>query len=237
MARGVQLSQLVSDVRAECGHSLNAAQSVSTREKIQYLLRRTQTELFEAHEWPQLEVYRDVLLHAGDKTYDFPEDISFEHTARLHYLDGSEWVAVPYGIGDAEYSVYSTEYANPSRVSPVQRWRFDPDTAQFEVWPVPPVDGKVRIWGTKALAPLVKESDRCTLDGTMLVLFVAAEILARSRAEDAQVKLQKAQDLLRRLKTRSITNKSDIIVLGAVDPYSRRNQYRRPYLDYIPRGG
>lgn len=236
MARGVQLSQLVTDVRAECGHSLNAAQSVSTRERIQYLLRRTQQELYEANEWPQLYVYRDLLLHAGDKTYDFPTDIGFEHTVKLHYLSGSQWVHVPYGIGDGEYSQMSTEYADAVRSYPVQGWRFDPDTAQFEVWPVPPEDGKVRIWGTKSLAPLIANNDRCTLDGTMLVLFVSAEILARARSEDAQIKLQKAQDLLRRLKTRSITQKSSMVVLGSDDPYSEPN-VRRPYLDYVPRGG
>ncbi len=236
MSRGTLLSEMVTDVRAECGHSLNAAQSVSTREKIQYLLRRTQAELYDNHEWPQLEVYRDVLLHAGDKTYDFPADINFEHTIKLHYLDGSVWYDVPYGVGDGEYSLHSTEYDDPSRVYPVQRWRFDPDSAQFEVWPVPPTDGKVRIWGTKALAPLVKESDRSTLDGTMLVLFVAAELLARDKSEDAQLKLQKAQERLRRLKTRSISQKSDMVVLGGDDPYTLRRP-GRPYLDYVPRGG
>ncbi len=236
MARGVQLSQLVKDVRAECGHSMSVSQGVNTREKIQYLLRRTQTELFEANEWPQLFVYRDVLLHAGDKTYDFPIDFSFEHTLHLHYLNGTTWSAVPYGIGDAEYSVYSTDTENPTRASPVQRWNFDPDNAQFEVWPVPPTDGTVRLWGTKARAPFIAEGDRCTLDGTMLVLFVASEILAKSKSEDAQIKLQKAQELLRRLKARSVSNKTGTVVLGGVDPYNGRST-KRPYLDYIPRGG
>lgn len=230
MAVGVQLQQLVKDVRAEIGHSLSVAQGQQTREKIQYLLRRTQTELHTAHDWPRLSVRRDVDLHAGTRVYDFPADVSFEHAVSISYKNGTEWVPLGHGIGDTEFN----QHALGEEVSPAQKWDYDADNDQIEIWPVPPenITGGLRVWGTKALGNFIAETDVSTLDGTLLTLFVAAEMLAKQKSEDAQVKLTKAQDYLRKLLDRSVSRKSGVVILGGG---SSRQRQLRPYRDYIPR--
>jgi len=54
----------------------------------------------------------------------------------------------------------------------------------------------------KALPPLVADTDTCILDPNLLILTVAAEMLARSRSEDAQLKLSLANNHYQRLKGR-----------------------------------
>jgi hypothetical protein len=103
---------------------------------------------------------------------------------------------------------------------------------QMEVWPVPAQAGFLRVIGRRALKPLVDDTDVSTLDGTLLVLFVAADILARQKSEDARVKLTAAQRYLRNLARRQTANKRTPFILGG--GMISTSRLPRPGLDYIP---
>jgi len=98
---------------------------------------------------------------------------------------------------------------------------------------VPSQAGTLRINGRRALSAMVADADYSTLNGSLIGLHVAADILARNKAEDAKVKMNEAQRLLRNLARRQTANKRKPFVLGGGIPSSWAQQLR-PGIDYIP---
>lgn len=93
------------------------------------------------------------------------------------------------------------------RSDPIQKWDVIQDraglTEQIEVWPVPASSGVaiMRIYGHAPLLPFAADSDVSTLDGDLIVLMAAAEVLAESKDKTGSaLKLQLAKDLLSTLK-------------------------------------
>jgi hypothetical protein len=74
---------------------------------------------------------------------------------------------------------------------PIQNWRWS-EEGQFEIWPINVQGQSIRFTGQRALDPLAAGTDTADLDDLMLVLFVAADILARSKQADAKLKLDAA---------------------------------------------
>jgi hypothetical protein len=62
----MQLREMLTALRAECGLSTNVAHGLNDRESMVYLLDRTQLDLWEAWDWPFLTVDRDIALGAAD---------------------------------------------------------------------------------------------------------------------------------------------------------------------------
>ena len=193
MAVGVQLQQLRADLRAEIGHSLNAAHGINNEASQNYLLRRTQEELFVDMDWPRQIVYRDIALVAGTRYYDYPADTTFDTINQMWCANGVDWLKMDYGITPDNLTGYNSDIG--VRAWPLRRWRHDPDQGQIEMWPVPNVDGTARVEATLGLSPLIQNTDVCTLDSNLIVLFTAAEILADQRSEKAPVILQKSAEL------------------------------------------
>jgi hypothetical protein len=74
------------------------------------------------------------------------------------------------------------------------RWDYkDISEKQFEVHPIPNTDGGyMRFSGTRNLNPLVADTDKCTLDADLIVLFAAVEILGPRNDKEAERKLKLA---------------------------------------------
>ena len=85
----------------------------------------------------------------------------------------------------------------------------------------------------KEYAPLLSDDDVSSIDATAISLFTAAELLARAKAEDASMKLQKAQKYTLALMGNSISAKRRVSTLGSGPPSSKGSQ-ATPYVDYIP---
>lgn len=207
MARNVTLGELIDDVRAEAGHSLQPNLGAAMREVLVKIIQRQQRRLWEDFDWPFLRVDRDVPAQAGQRYYDFPDDLSIERLEKIEFKWGDRWHKLDYGIGPTELDQYDSD--RDVRSWPIYRWQEAEDN-QIEVWPVPAnngstvaVDGMIRFTGIRNLRPLVSESDRADLDDTLLVLYSAAEILAREKAADAGLKLQMAERHYQRLKARN----------------------------------
>lgn len=210
MPLNVTLASLLNDLRAETNRSLTPAHGAGEADHLKYLLRRTQQRIAEDNAWPHLTVNRDITFGIGQRYAAYPADLPFDAIDSVHVKVGSRWQPVVSGIGPVEFSTYDSEAAITGY--PVLRWQHDPDTNSIEAWPVPNQTSILRLRGRRTLRPLINDADQCDLDSNLIVMFAAAEMLARSKGEDAALKLQTAQRLLRSLLGRQ--SKSAPFVIG-----------------------
>jgi hypothetical protein len=218
MARTQTLQEMVSNLRAEAGHSLNVAQGTNTESTLKYLLKRTQEELWTAFVWPELLLRDDRPMSAGTFNYDYGTTLKFDMIREAWAASSSadSWAPVSYGISE-DKRVPQT-LANTSSGDPVQCW--EAFGTRFRVWPTPVTSTWLRFKGNQELSPLIANSDSSTLDATLIILFTASELLARSKAEDAANKLQKAQRHLTKLLGNQVSAKNKISTYGASSPDS-----------------
>ena len=204
MPVGVALVDLRRDLRAETGQSLNPAQGVQSQATQDNQLDRQQRELWANYDWPHLRYWVDVPAVPGQNVYDYPHrnavrpdqsDLVAADRGRRH---GSRWLTAS---GPSTRCPSTPQQGTPLRwgnMASVANGKTDP-VGQFEVLPIPNVDGTLRFDGQAPVNPLVADDDICIIDSKAIVLFAAAEILATKKVEAAQLKLLKAQTYLRRL--------------------------------------
>lgn len=234
MARGVALEQLIYDLRSEVGQSTNPAVSRSTRSRFITILNRVQRRLFTDFQWPFLNIHRDIQMQAGSRYYDFPDDIDMDRAVRFETKDGSLWKRMGFGITNVHLNQYDSDA--DVRSDPAWRWDYhleDGETEpQFEVWPIPATDGDadslenyVRVHGQQKLTTMVNDADVCLLDADLLVLYAAAEILAKRGSRDATAKLENANAHYLKLKGRATPGSEPFKVGG--DTFGMDNGGRR----------
>jgi hypothetical protein len=229
MARGVTLAELVDQFRLECGMSTQPAQGTQTREHIKQMLRRVQETLFADFDWPFLHVFRTENLLPGENIYSWPDDLDVNDVRQLWDYYGATYYPLGYGISMQDRNAHD----ETSRCDPAMRWEIR-DDRQYEIWPVPATARPCVIEAYLSLKPMVEENSRCTMDGTLLVLFAAAEWLARNKMPDAQAKLQAAQQFSRNLRKRSVSDKRRNVIpllpgrTDAVIPDPTRRVYGQP---------
>jgi hypothetical protein len=236
MALGVQLRDLIRGVRAETGKSLNVAHGIAERDSIVYQIQQKQEWLYYNFDWASLDTKAPLTTVAGTDLYNFPATLAFDFVNAVSCSDDglTGFCPVKYGIGPNEYN------CTPKGTQgwPVQAWQVDPANApntQFSVWPVPSKVGTLLFQGRAALRPLIADDDVSTLDGTLIVLFVAADILARNKAEDAAKKLGDARVHMRNITRRQGANKRAPFILGGGMSAGAYNGLRRG-IDYIAPG-
>ena len=248
MPLNVPLSTLRLELRAETGTSLNPAQGVQVQQTIDLLLARQQRELWDAYNWEHLQYWSDMPVAQGQALYSYPVEMPFEQIRRIFIsmAPTGQWTPLRYGI-----KPWMIRPAGPNQGTPV-RWRnvITVDTSgptpvtnpigQFEIIPTPSSGQMLlRLLGLAPLNALVADSDTCMIDSKAIVLFAAAEVLANQKSEGASIKLQKAQNYLRKLLAdqggdkRLNYNMAGSYKYGNDPSYSRYNRLV-PYLDYIP---
>ncbi len=202
MPRGVTtLSQMVRDLRLETGRSPNLNFGQDEYPALTHLLRRTQETLYWDYEWQFLKYRQDITLSAGQRYYDFPSFILFERIQRIRVKNGNIWQPVKRGISMDNYNTLDSD--NDARADPVLAWDIlDAGSGdQMEFWPLPATNGgQIRVEGIKGLGAFISDGDVCTLDDTLIVLFAAAKLLARDKADDAKEALSAAQKHLNNLR-------------------------------------
>lgn len=213
--RGVTLDELVRRLRVQLSHSVNVAHGSATEEHLKEHLRLAQDWLWEKYDWEHLDVSRDVVLEAGTRYYALPADMTEERINRVTFKDGSEWIALEYGIEPEHFSCYDSD--NGATSWPVCRWRTaeEPnpvpegleDRQWIEVWPVPSNTGDsqtkwgcLRLRGIRKMAPLVDGDDKCEIDGNLIVMHAAIRLVARQSQKDAERLAGEADALRMRLQ-------------------------------------
>ena len=223
MARGDTLGELLADVRAECRITTSVAQGQANENYLKRLIRRYYTQLYDDYEWPFKRILKSnarKTIAAGSRYYDFPTNIDLERIERVWYLDGGHWLPLERGIEPTDYSRYDSD--SDVRADPMLKWDIYSDT-QFEVWPMPASAGTVWVDGVKKKNELTGNDDTCDLDGDMIVLFVAAEVLAATNQKDSQLKLQAAQSRRDQLRGRIAASEDDVVMGGEADEGPRRS--------------
>lgn len=204
-------------LRSEIGASTNVSMGVNTLPHLKHILRRTQEKLWQDFDWQFAWIERDEQLEGGQRYYAFDDDIDFERIRHAHVLYANTWREIRYGITPGDYN-----QSNPDlgmRQDPPMKWRHW-EGNQFEVWPVPAsANCKIRFRAIKKLDPLISDSDRAELDDNLIVLFAAAELLAKNKSEDAGAKLQAAQTHYQKLKGNG--QKTDVFTMGGGLPTER----------------
>lgn len=234
--RIMQLGEMLSLLRAEARISPNVAHGSHTIPTHVALLRRVQEELYDAYAWPLLHTVGDVSLSPGERYSAFPSLLDYPGiVAAFARNAGTRWAELEFGIGIEQYNDVDSDGGATAQI--VRRWRpyLSPlaeqvHTNMFEVWPVPDVPTTVRFTGKRRLMPLNDpNTDVSTLDGPLVVLHAAAEILAGQKAEDAALKLEKARARFSNLKARQSVQDNRRLNLSA--PTSGRRLRRG--IDYI----
>jgi hypothetical protein len=232
------LANCVYNLRGETGHSLNTAQGQNNIDTLKYILKRAQQELWTAYVWPTLMTSYDLQTVAGQFIYTFPTGIAFEDIRKTFVAPDSASTWRP-GLDysqDMEDLILPGGSNSQSGDGP-QFWRPHNDGTlpnQFRIWPTPVTSNYwIRFRAMKQLAAFIADADVSTLDAMTIVLFSAAEILARAKAEDAANKLRKAQVHLMALLGNTVSAKRRTATLGS----SARHYRPTPGLDYIPQTG
>jgi hypothetical protein len=204
MARGATLTSLVTDLRAEIGHSISPSVGQEKLGQLKRYLARHQETLYTGYDWPHMiEREGDKALAAGQRYYDFPSTVNPDRVLGVSVRWGNQWIPVNFGIDtERQYNVFDPSETG-DRNDPVQNWDWydDGGQLQFEVWPTPASAGTIRFRGVKPLSPLSANSDTADLDSNLIVLYAAAEMM--QGMDGAKAKESLANDLLRRLKGNS----------------------------------
>jgi len=203
MARGKQLQELVAQLRAETGRNQSVAVGTSELDNLKEQLARVQEILYDEYDWPFLTVERSIDLQAGQRFYDFPTDLNYDRLNCVKFKYGNVYTDVERGITFDDYSIYDSN--EDERSSPLIKWdvRNTGTIEQLEAWPVPNEEGTLHFFGTKKLSRFTQDEDRADLDDRLIVLFTAAEILARQKSPDAKNKGDLANARLLKLRGNS----------------------------------
>jgi hypothetical protein len=226
MAR-LTLDEMLNDLRAEANISLLPGHNTASRDAHIVLLRRVQRELWLQHTWPDQIVYRDVPIAAHQAYYEYPSDLDFEAIQIAWVNDTAEWVPLGYGITPEDRDIYADDFYEGT---PEKYQHYTDNEDQFELWPIPDATSKVRFKGMRRVAKLVEAKDKSTLDGTLIVLFAASELLAQAKNELAGLKQQKATAYFHRLRGMLSSQKTAPFVIGG----GGQPATGRPGIDYIP---
>lgn len=234
--RLMTLDEMLDELRAEARLSQNVGHGLHTVDAHRKLLRRIQEELYDNHEWPVLKTTRTVALDAGQRYAAYPADMALPGIEYAYTRQGNSlFVLLHYGIGVDELNTFDSDA--DGRDFPIRRWQnfISPsgetvNQNMFEVWPVPSRPAVVRFSGKRKLFPLIEGGDTSTLDGPLIVMHAAVEILSAQKAEDAALKLQKAQERMNSLKRRqTMADNRPLNLAGGA-----RRFRPRPGIDYIP---
>src|SRR6185436_6408464 len=101
MARTQTLQEMVSNLRAEAGHSTTVAQGTNTEQTLKYLLKRTQEELWTSFAWPELTLRDDRAMQVGVYLYDYGTTLKFDMIREAFSTTAAStgrWTPVQYGI-------------------------------------------------------------------------------------------------------------------------------------------
>lgn len=202
MARGTTLTSLLAMLNGELGNS--TATNVARDAELTVLLSNKQKQMASEYNWPFLERRWNAACASGVQFVGLPtmddlgdtSAIDFEKPVLVEVLWNTYYTPVEYGIGSEQYN--TLDFARGQQSDQIQRWRMNANVNEvtsantYEVWPVPVTAQVMRFTGQRTLKALAVAADTADLDDMLLVLFVAAEKLARTKQADAALKMQAA---------------------------------------------
>lgn len=208
------LSELRAELRAALGFGSTGASAGPNQTLIDSALRDAQTLLYYTHDWAHLRRYETKQTGASATLIDYPATADQDRIKALSVYRGGVWSkALVKGIAPELYTYQANE-------SWPQRWE---PYAQIEIWPQTDADYAVRIFFIKALDAFTGDTDRASIDDTMIMLVAKANMKAHYRHPDAARYDTQASALINSLKAKSWSKS----VFNA-DDYSEAEPMARP---------
>lgn len=242
MARNTPLARALQLLKGELGYALLPGTASAADSELYILIEERQKWLASEFDWPFLSEKAEVNLVAGTRFYTLPTTLNFERPVKVDCLFNSIWHCVDYGISVHNYNALASgDGVTAQAQDPVYAWRYqEGDDTMFEVWPVPASAQTLRFQGQRTLTNLRKTEEgmefnfstvaTLDLDDTLVVLFAAAEKLARMEKADAKAKLALAEQRFARLRATS-TSAPKTFVIGESTDQPKGVAYRRPRLN------
>lgn len=194
MPVGTTLAVLRQMLNAECGDEMDETISPALVAPNNQKLNNQQSFLFTQHAYLRGKTVVSLPAVVGQQYYAMPAGIDFDHLEKPSFVNVANFrYRLGYGIGQEEYNIFRSDLGVTA--SPVMRWQMinAGSGLQVEMWPIPSVPQSLVFTGLLPLTQMVNDSDTCVIDDLALVLFTAAEILARKGSGDAQAKAAKAK--------------------------------------------
>lgn len=225
------------ELRVEARLSSNVAHGSHLEPAHISRLRRVQEELYSTPDWKPLQIRVTDTLNPGQRTAALPARLTITGLDGVFARQTGEqnWYALRYGISPAHLSEVDSD-ADERRDRVLRFTNFQPDgaeqvtTDELEFWPIPVAATSIMYVGEQALHPLADpDADYSTIDGPLVVLHAAAELLASQKAEDAPLMMQRAQSRFNLLKAQhsALDNRSFNMAGGKPQRRGRRG------IDYV----
>ena len=224
------LSEMLTELRHEARLSSSVSHGSHLEDRHISLLRRVQQALYDSYDWPVLQGVETVTIAAGLRHGAYPARTSFEGIESVYCrMEGeTDWYPLTYGIEPDHLDQFDSDAGETGER--VMRWQHhQPPEAErtltdmFEVWPLADRDAQLRFERKRKLDKLVdRNTDYSTIDGLSIVLHAAAEILAGQKAEDADLKLQKAIRRVEMMRARQASADNRRVTLGLGRPTPER---------------
>ena len=220
MPVGTQLSVLRTMLNAECGEEMDETVSPALVARNNQVLNNQQAFLYAQHAYLKGKAVVSLQGAVGTQYYNVPGGIDFDHLEHPVFTNVSNFrYRIGYGIGQEEYNLFRSDLGVTA--SPVMRWQIinigSPAVAQIELWPIPSVLQSIVYTGVLPMTAMVQDTDPCVIDDLALVLFTAAELLARKNLADGQAKAAKAKSHMDALKA-AFPSKYEIFNLSGQQP-------------------
>lgn len=236
--RLMQLSAMLTELRSEARISADILHGNHLQPRYVALLARVQEEVYDAYNWPGLVTSGTVTLAPRQRYAAYPEQLSFGGIRKVFQKNTTgDWFELTYGIDIQDLNKTDSD-SGKTQENPLKWANYLSPQAEeinenmFEVWPVPDRETVLRFGGKRKLLPLFDTAkDRSTVDGIVVVLHAAAELLAANKAEDAGLKLQKAQARFDQLKVNQTSPDNRRMFLssgreGLPDPRASGQRFR-----------
>ena len=184
------------ELLARLGFAATGASAGVVRNNIDSILRTAQKVLYEASDWVKLRKYEDLELGVNQFQLDYPVNANPERIKAISVdmTGNGDWSdPIPRGISPAMYSTLDN-------VGAPQRWE---PYEQIEFYPKNDTIRDVRVFYIKNLDRLTEDDDRFNIDDDLVLLVALADAKAHYRQPDAQIYLERSNNLLTRLKAQA----------------------------------
>jgi len=191
MALNRTLGELRAELQTRLGFGMSGQAGIVNSPLIDSFIRAAQDYLYEECEWAELQ--RDVEFLGGTEQvlYDYPIDCNVEKLREFAVKDTGQYYPLSQGISIATRNAVG-EY--------LQRPYCYKKAAQLEVFPRPDKQYTYRIEYTAALAPLVSDNDRLSINSRMVFLSALVKAKYHYRQPDAAVYEQELDTHIKRIK-------------------------------------
>lgn len=201
MPVGTTLATLRQMLSAECGDEMDESLAPAPVMLNNQLLNNWQSFLVNQHGYLRGKARVSLAALAGQQYYDLPAGIDFDRLEKPEFTNLSNFrYTIGFGIGQREYNIFRSDLG--VQATPVMKWDLvnTGGKLQIELWPVPSQAQTIELSGLLPLTVMVADADKCVVDDLVLVLFTAADKLARKESPQAPAKAAQAQAALNSIK-------------------------------------